>query len=532
MTAKIEWYREVLELEPNSKVFFPLARLLAAEGNEEEAMELLEKGLTRHPEYLEAHLFRIELLFKKGRREECNEEIGKLSRMFASYGGFWQAWAACLASDQSQSDTASVLRFLAAHFVSGPLKLHEVLNRGLDAMLSDGSMRAPEQVEQALPQASPDEADLPVIEQAAQEDAELPDEMLAAEEAMAHADLPAVEEPLEEPGAEAEADLPAVEDAIAEAELPAVEDTVAQVEADLPAVEDAGTAPAAQPLTAQDAPGADMDAMLDDLDATLAEAEQTVAEPAAVAAVAGDAGDEPAAGAPDEIKAQDELELPEETTDEAAELPVPEPVSMEAAVQEIADQAFASEAVEPGLPEPVDEEELLPVAEAAAPVVEAAAPEAQTPASSKLPENMEQAEAAMVDGLDLPAMEEDGPLPSKAANTDNAANAVNAVSAINEDDDSQEESFSLRTRSMAEVLAEQGDIQGALDIYSELAQAATSSDEAEDINRRIATLKSRLDMANSSAGFTNADEQTAEKNREKLIGMLEALAQRVEARAQ
>ncbi|MBD5553385.1 MAG: hypothetical protein HDQ44_03505 [Desulfovibrio sp.] len=510
MTAKIEWYREVLELEPNSKVFFPLARLLAAEGNEEEAMQLLEKGLARHPEYLEARLFRIELLFKKGRREECNEEIGKLSRMFASYGGFWQAWAACLASDQSQSDTASVLRFLAAHFVSGPLKLHEVLNRGLDAMLSDGSMRAPEQVEQALPPVRPDGADLPVVEQTAREDAELP----AVEDVMAEADLAAVEETVAEAGTE----------------LPAVEDNGAEADADLPAVEDVEPLPAAQPLAAQDAlaaEAAEMDAMLDDLDATLAEAAQPGAEPPAdVAAVAMNREDDLADGAVDEIAAQDELKLPEETAAETDELPAPEPMSMEAAVQEIADQAFASEEVEPALPEPLDEGELLPVVEAAAPAAETGAPEAQAPAARNLPENMEQAEAAMVDGLDLPAMEENAPLAAAAANT------VNADKADTADDDSQEESFSLRTRSMAEVLAEQGDIQGALEIYSELAQAATSSDEAEDINRRIATLKSRLDMANSSAGFTNADEQTAEKNREKLIGMLEALAQRVEARAQ
>ena len=45
MTEKIEWYKEVLELEPNSKVFFPLARLLAEAERTDEAVEILEQGL-------------------------------------------------------------------------------------------------------------------------------------------------------------------------------------------------------------------------------------------------------------------------------------------------------------------------------------------------------------------------------------------------------------------------------------------------------------------------------------------------------
>ena len=57
MTEKIEWYKEVLELEPNSKVFFPLARLLSEAGRTDEAVEILEQGLARHEDFLEARLF-------------------------------------------------------------------------------------------------------------------------------------------------------------------------------------------------------------------------------------------------------------------------------------------------------------------------------------------------------------------------------------------------------------------------------------------------------------------------------------------
>ena len=128
MTEKIEWYREVLELEPNSKVFLPLAKLLVEENGDSQAIDILQRGLDRHPDFLEARLFLIELLYKTGKNDERDAEVKKLGKMFATYAGFWQAWAACLSGDNEQ-DTASVLRFLAATFLHGPLSLHEVLNR-------------------------------------------------------------------------------------------------------------------------------------------------------------------------------------------------------------------------------------------------------------------------------------------------------------------------------------------------------------------------------------------------------------------
>ena len=138
MTEKIEWYKEVLELEPNSKVFFPLARLLAGENRDDEAIAALEHGLERHGEFLEARLFLIELLYRTGRQDACARQVERLSAMFASYAGFWQAWAACLSEVEGEADTATVLRFLAAHFLHGPISLHEVLDRGLETLQDHG----------------------------------------------------------------------------------------------------------------------------------------------------------------------------------------------------------------------------------------------------------------------------------------------------------------------------------------------------------------------------------------------------------
>ena len=92
MTEKIEWYREVLKLEPNSKVFFPLARL-------------------------------IELLHDAGRVADCRRQVDELTKLFAAYAGFWRAWAVCLESSGDRSDAGVALRFLALNFISGFLRL-------------------------------------------------------------------------------------------------------------------------------------------------------------------------------------------------------------------------------------------------------------------------------------------------------------------------------------------------------------------------------------------------------------------------
>ncbi|MBD5417161.1 MAG: hypothetical protein HDR50_05790 [Desulfovibrio sp.] len=312
MTEKIEWYKEVLELEPNSKVFFPLARLLADAGRDDEAIAALEHGLERHSEFLEARLFLIELLYRTGRQDACARQIERLSAMFSAYAGFWQAWAACLSEVDGEADTATVLRFLAAHFVHGPLSLHEVLNRGLDSLEQGRAPRA--------------------------------------------------------------------------------------------------AAPAREPV-------------------------------------------KPAAAAP-----------------EASPAPVAAP---------------AEEIVE------------------------------------------ERVEAAPAPGE--VALEETAAAPLWEEAPADATSALPADGAHSEDDG--EEHFSLRTRSMAEVLAEQGDIRGALDIYNELAAAATLPEECADLQHRIATLTARLGHQAEAPQPPAPPEEENGRSTDRLISMLEALAERVEARA-
>ena len=131
MTEKIEWYKEVLALEPNSKIFFPLARMLEREGDLEQACEVLKEGVARHGEYLEARLFLVELLERLGRTEECAAEVEVLAGLLARYEGFWSAWSA--SAGQAGADPALFVRMLGLSLKRPGLTLAELLRRGLDS---------------------------------------------------------------------------------------------------------------------------------------------------------------------------------------------------------------------------------------------------------------------------------------------------------------------------------------------------------------------------------------------------------------
>lgn len=138
--------------------------------------------------------------------------------------------------------------------------------------------------------------------------------------------------------------------------------------------------------------------------------------------------------------------------------------------------------------------------------------------------------AAMADEEALPEPLEKNSHVKPLAESHAASAATNTPPS--EDGEESEGSFSLRTRSMAEVLAEQGDIKGALDIYHELAAAAVSPEESADLQQRIATLSAHLNCAQNVEQAQPPQQEESARGKDKLISMLEALAERVEARAQ
>lgn len=410
MTEKIDWYKEVLEIEPNSKVFFPLAKLLVKDNLDEEAIATLEKGLERHPEFLEARLLLIELLHHTGKTTECNVQISKLSQIFASYAGFWEAWAACLASTPDDADTAAILRVLAATFIAGPIQLHQVLNMGVEAILHEknGTVLT-EQV-----------ATRPVDEN--------------IQTACAK---PSISEKREN---EAEA---------------VTFTSPQQLAPDTPLI--------------------------------IEETAQTVT-------------DESSLATPEMTEIQNDVPEHEEN----ANINLPEPAEEDE--QPIELQTEIPVMTEEDEPEPVALSEDSRVQEP-----EEAESMEESPDSRADDSGLYQNSKPVEDEVFTPKDE-------KLRNNE-------APESENGQDEEVEEPFSLRTRSMADVLADQGDLEGALDIYSELS-AAASGKELEELNRRMVELREQME----SQAEKNNNTDASTPGPENILGILEALARRVEAR--
>ena len=136
MKQKIEWYKEVLEIEPNSKIFFPLARMLSKDGRPDEAIAVLRQGVGRHPDHVEARLFLAELLYSSDKVLELQQEVDVLSLLFKNYPGFWRAWGERLFDEESTRDAGLAAIFLAAFLQNMPVSWAGIIEHGLKALVA------------------------------------------------------------------------------------------------------------------------------------------------------------------------------------------------------------------------------------------------------------------------------------------------------------------------------------------------------------------------------------------------------------
>ncbi|XPV74900.1 MAG: tetratricopeptide repeat protein [Desulfovibrio sp.] len=129
MQNKIEWYQEVLSLDPCSRVFYQLAQLFVEMGELEKAEVTLRKGLKRHPAFLEARLLRIEVLSRLGLMDDAGEEIDAVVSPLTKYPAFWKLWAKNSAEDEK--DFAAFLLLVASHLQGHSVSWADVLVEGL-----------------------------------------------------------------------------------------------------------------------------------------------------------------------------------------------------------------------------------------------------------------------------------------------------------------------------------------------------------------------------------------------------------------
>ena len=105
MNDTLHLFDELLEHDSGSKIFFPLARLYRKQGHLLRAIEIVQKGIEHHPDYLEAQLYLIELQCEAGDTLAAENKASSVFSKLLSYEKFWVCLRAHYAKSQ-HSDLA------------------------------------------------------------------------------------------------------------------------------------------------------------------------------------------------------------------------------------------------------------------------------------------------------------------------------------------------------------------------------------------------------------------------------------------
>lgn len=150
MNDKIAWYEELLVLEPNSKLFLPLAWAYIGQGRTEDAAGVLKKGLSFHPEHLEARLLLIQCLFDGRQRDAAVREARRLAAALSAHPVFWELWAEH-GKESAAKDLALTLEVLARQIKGETVRWGDILELGLQAMVRDTAEPPPQSVQDTSP---------------------------------------------------------------------------------------------------------------------------------------------------------------------------------------------------------------------------------------------------------------------------------------------------------------------------------------------------------------------------------------------
>ncbi len=233
MNEKIAWYDEVLRLEPNSKLFFPLAQAYIQDHRPKDAIAVLRKGLTFHPEHLEARLLLIECLSEldavprnvPSSAEKTPEaeapsspELESITKALARHPSFWRHWAT-RSRAEGRTDLAVTLDMLAVQLRGARITWETLLEQGLRAVTAGREeFQAPAPREEDSPHPEPEPLSEPESRPAPKPDLapspEQAPEPKPVTETTSDAvpetaqTFPSEPEPVEKPSPEAEADAP------------------------------------------------------------------------------------------------------------------------------------------------------------------------------------------------------------------------------------------------------------------------------------------------------------------------------------
>jgi tetratricopeptide (TPR) repeat protein len=143
MNEKIAWFEELLTLEPNSKLFFPLAKAYVHDNRLVEAVRVLRNGLTMHPEHLEAKLLLIQCLVNQDQSETAQAEVESLREILTAFPAFWDVWAT-QSRNAGQDNLALTLGMLSRLLRGNTINWGSVLEKGLRTLSPEDIMPIPE----------------------------------------------------------------------------------------------------------------------------------------------------------------------------------------------------------------------------------------------------------------------------------------------------------------------------------------------------------------------------------------------------
>ena len=208
MKQKIEWYREVLALEPGSRVFFPLARLLASDGQLPVAISTLQQGIVHHPDHVEARLLLIEFLLLAGNQTAAEGEASELGRLFSAYPAFWGAWSNILSTKPGMRDAALAMRVVGLALQGKTITWGAIVEQGLAALTGTALPQMAQGAHSLHGAAAHEATQVPVAASPAPKAPSHPAHVEEAYEAPAAHDVPAKPEaPVAETGLESVLDL-------------------------------------------------------------------------------------------------------------------------------------------------------------------------------------------------------------------------------------------------------------------------------------------------------------------------------------
>ena len=149
---RIEFYEQVLELEPGSKLFYTLARLYYDRGDLKKAQKVLESGLEKHPEHMQARLLLASVMERSGDLSAAQGVYREIFDKVFNHPEFWSGLASAFRKE-GRHEPALAASFLSSWISDHTLTWSRVFQNGLDSLKKN---HAPESSPDKLGPAQPE----------------------------------------------------------------------------------------------------------------------------------------------------------------------------------------------------------------------------------------------------------------------------------------------------------------------------------------------------------------------------------------